>query len=98
MDRRRIGELLLEAGAVTAADIDQALAYQRETPVLFGQALLRLGAVAEERLLSALSAQLGLPVLPPSALPREEAGEPSALRSVAMPETSSPRTIHSESQ
>ena len=46
MDRRRIGELLLEAGAVTAADIDQALAYQRETPVLFGQALLRLGAVA----------------------------------------------------
>ena len=82
MDRRRIGELLLEAGAVTAADIDQALAYQRETPVLFGQALLRLGAVAEERLLSALSAQLGLPVLPPSALPREEtlyAAAPAAL-------------------
>ena len=85
MDRRRIGELLLEAGAVTAADIDQALAYQRETPVLFGQALLRLGAVAEERLLSALSAQLGLPVLPPSALPREEALYAAAPAALGLP-------------
>lgn len=72
MDERRIGDILLEGGAIAAADIDQALAYQRETPVLFGQALLRLGAVAEERLLAALSAQLGLPILDPRALPREE--------------------------
>ena len=73
MDDRRIGEILLEFGAITAADIDQALAYQRETPVLFGQALLRLGAVAEEHLLAALSDQLNLPILTANALPRDEA-------------------------
>ena len=73
MDDRRIGEILLEVGAITAADIDQALAYQRETPVLFGQALLRLGAVAEEHLLAALSDQLNLPILTANALPRDEA-------------------------
>ncbi|BDX00696.1 GspE/PulE family protein [Maricaulis maris] len=73
MDRRRIGELLVEAGAIAPSDIEQALAYQRETPVLFGQALLRLGAVAEERLLAVLSVQLGLPLLAPAALPRDEA-------------------------
>lgn len=72
MDQRRLGELLLSAGYITADDVDQALAYQRETPVLFGQALLRLGAVAEEHLLSTVSQQLDLPLLQPEALPMDE--------------------------
>ncbi|WP_300540884.1 GspE/PulE family protein [Maricaulis sp.] len=85
MDQRRIGELLQEAGAISASDIEQALAYQRETPVLFGQALLRLGAVAEERLLAALSDQLGLPLVPPGDLPREEAAYALAPAALGLP-------------
>lgn len=73
MDQRRIGELLVERSVISASDVDQAVAYQRETPVLFGQALLRLGAVAEDVLLDTLSRQLDLPILKAEALPREEA-------------------------
>lgn len=69
MDQRFIGDILLQQGSITADDIAEALAYQRETGTLMGQALLRLGAVAEERLLSALSEQLSLEVLDPSAMP-----------------------------
>ncbi|MBI1236943.1 MAG: type II secretion system protein [Alphaproteobacteria bacterium] len=69
MDQRFIGDILLEQGSITADDIAEALAYQRETGTLIGQALLRLGAIAEEKLLSALSAQLSMDVLDPSAMP-----------------------------
>ncbi len=69
MDRRRIGDILLQDGSVSPNDIAEAVAYQRETGALIGQALLRLGAIAEERLLLALSVQLGLPILDRAALP-----------------------------
>lgn len=73
MDERRIGEILQDMGAVTAEDIAEALAYQRETGALIGQALLRLGALAEERLLAALSSQLGLDILDGAGLPLDDA-------------------------
>jgi general secretion pathway protein E len=62
MDDRRIGDILLERGFVTATDVERAARYQGEIGALFGQALLRLGAVSEDVLLSALSDQLDLPV------------------------------------
>jgi len=80
-----IGEILLAQKAISRTDIDQALAYQRETPVLFGQALLRMGAVAEERLLAALSRQLGIPLLDAEALPREDADYLHAPAALGLP-------------
>ncbi len=85
MDQRRLGDILLGQGAVTAADIEQALAYQQQTPVLLGQALLRLGAVSEERLLDALSAQLGLPILSADALPQEDSVYALAPAALGLP-------------
>ncbi len=73
MDHRRIGEILLEEGALSQRDIDAALRYQKEVGGLFGQALLRLGAVSEEGLLAALSRQLGLPLITSADLPGESA-------------------------
>lgn len=80
MDHRRIGDILLERGFVTATDVERAARYQGEIGALFGQALLRLGAVSEDVLLSALSDQLGLPVLTPDQLP----DAPSLYRQAAV--------------
>ncbi len=85
MDERRIGEILLESGAISADDAGQALAYQRETGALFGQALLRIGAIAEEKLLNALSAQLGFAVLDSTALPENDEVFTEAARAVGLP-------------
>lgn len=69
MDTRRIGEILLDRGAVSAHDLDEALRYQAGIGGLIGQALLRTGALAEDTLLAALSKQLDLPVLAAADLP-----------------------------
>ncbi|MGP1274830.1 MAG: GspE/PulE family protein [Caulobacterales bacterium] len=73
MDHRRIGEILLEDGALTQRDVDAALRFQEEVGGLFGQALMRLGAVSEEVLLAALSRQLDLAILAAHQLPNEAA-------------------------
>lgn len=56
--RSRLGEVLLKAGRVTAAQLDAALALQRKTPMPIGQALIRLGAVSEMTMRDALCTQL----------------------------------------
>mgnify|MGYP003629833075 FL=1 len=85
MDQRCIGEILLEDGIVSAEDIAEALAYQRETGTLIGQALLRLGALAEERLLAALSAQLELDVLDAADLPGDDVTLSRAPAALGLP-------------
>lgn len=85
MDQRCIGEILLEDGIVSAEDIAEALAYQRETGTLIGQALLRLGALAEERLLIALSAQLELDVLDAAAMPGDDVALSRAPAALGLP-------------
>jgi len=73
MDDRRIGDILLADGLITARDQAEAETFQREVGGLFGQALLRLGALSEEQLLRALARQLDLPVLEPAEAPGAEA-------------------------
>lgn len=58
-----IGQILIEQGALSEADLAKALAVQQEIGGLIGQALHRIGAVTEDVLINALSAQLDLPVL-----------------------------------
>lgn len=68
-DRRRLGELLLDRGLVTAADVQNALSLQAQNGGLIGLNLVRLGALSEADLLQVLSEQLGLAVLTPEDAP-----------------------------
>jgi HEAT repeat protein len=63
----RLAELLVNDGAVTAADLERALARQREAGGTLDTALLELGLIAEERLIELLSLATGLPPAPPEA-------------------------------
>lgn len=56
--RSRLGEVLLKAGRITAAQLEAALALQRKTPMPIGQALIKLGAVSEMTMRDALCTQL----------------------------------------
>lgn len=60
---QRLGELLLEQGVVSQADIGKALGFQLQFGGRLGGILVRLGALSEESLLPVLSRQLGVPVL-----------------------------------
>ena len=60
---RLLGELLLEAGTIGAADLERGLALQQKIGGRIGSVLMRIGAVSEDNLLQALSRQLGMPVM-----------------------------------
>ena len=60
-----IGELLVKDGKIGEADLEQALAFQREHGGRLGQILVRMGALSEEALLPVLSGQLGIPLFDP---------------------------------
>jgi hypothetical protein len=54
----RLGEVLLRAGHITAAQLEEALEHQRGTPLRLGQMLVRLGWVPETAMRGALCTQL----------------------------------------
>ena len=57
VSRRRLGEILIEMGAVDPAALGEALIVQRSTPIRLGQVLLRRGLVDPETLARALGRQ-----------------------------------------
>lgn len=61
---KRIGEVLLERGVITAKELEKAITHQKEQGGLMGQVLIRLGFVTEEEIALALTAQYGFPYLP----------------------------------
>ena len=61
---KRIGEVLLERGVITAKELEKAVAHQKEHGGLMGQVLIQLGFVTEEEIALALTAQYGFPYLP----------------------------------
>ena len=63
MESRLLGELLIERGLVTVADVQRALDMQGRIGGRIGALLMRVGAVSEDSLLDALGAQLELPLL-----------------------------------
>ncbi|WP_257450844.1 GspE/PulE/PilB domain-containing protein [Archangium lipolyticum] len=63
MARKRIGELLLERGAITPAQLEAALQAQQHSRQRLGVALVSLGAITEKTLSHALSEALGVPVM-----------------------------------
>ncbi|MGE5177545.1 MAG: ATPase, T2SS/T4P/T4SS family [Bacteroidota bacterium] len=58
---RTLTSILVECGIVTDAQVEQALARQRDTGLLIGETLVELGFTTEENIGWALSRQLGFP-------------------------------------
>jgi hypothetical protein len=56
--RARLGELLLKAGRITAAQLDEGLKYHRRHSVPIGEAFIRLGWLTELTMRDALCTQL----------------------------------------
>jgi type IV pilus assembly protein PilB len=56
-----LGDSLVAAGAITAAQLDRALAEQRVTGALLGETLVALKFITEETLARALAQQAGIP-------------------------------------
>jgi type IV pilus assembly protein PilB len=56
-----LGAALLKTGAITQAQLDQALANQRTSGALLGQILLSLNFITEETLARALAREAGVP-------------------------------------
>ncbi|MBF0569363.1 MAG: hypothetical protein HQL18_01120 [Candidatus Omnitrophica bacterium] len=62
---KHLGELLVERGIITRAQVEKTLEYQRaHAGVLFGDALVLLSFVTEEDIAQALTCQYGFPYLP----------------------------------
>ncbi len=59
--RRRLGELLVERGAISALDLEQALRVQKQSGARLGQVLLDQGCVSAEALADAVAIQDELP-------------------------------------
>ena len=67
--RPRIGELLVQAGKLSARDLDRALSAQQEMGSMLGRVLVRLGLVSDNDVAQALSTQLGIPLVPADGFP-----------------------------
>ena len=67
--RTPLGELLVQAGKLTARDLERALSAQQEMGGLFGRVLVRLGLVSEPDVARVLSEQLGVPLVQANAFP-----------------------------
>ncbi|MCE5285378.1 MAG: Flp pilus assembly complex ATPase component TadA [Pelosinus sp.] len=59
--RKRLGDLLIEAGILTQEKLDKALGIQKKTGERLGKILLNLGYVSENDMIEALELQLGIP-------------------------------------
>ena len=62
--KKRIGEVLLERGIISHAQLENALAHQKERGGLLGQIFIDLGFATEQEIALALTAQYGFPYLP----------------------------------
>lgn len=64
INNKQLGELLLDRGIISQAQLDQGLSVQREKGGLIGEILVELGFVKEDDIAQSLTAQYGFPYLP----------------------------------
>jgi type IV pilus assembly protein PilB len=69
---KRLGELLIEAKAITEQDLADAIAEQRKSGDLLGATLIRMGVLSEPTLMKVLQAQLGTPLIDLNEQPADE--------------------------
>ena len=56
----RVGDLLVEAGAITEEELQEALAYQKEHGGRIGSVILEMGFISQELLITVLTTQMGI--------------------------------------
>lgn len=61
---KQLGEILIERGIITRAQLEDALKSQKDSGLLLGEALVTLKYVSEEDIVQALTCQYGFPYLP----------------------------------
>lgn len=61
MVRKRLGDLLIDAGLITEAQVQEALAVQKRGKEKLGDVFLNMGYITEQQLIEALEFQLGIP-------------------------------------
>jgi type IV pilus assembly protein PilB len=86
----RIGEVLVEQGALSAEQLDRALAQQKNTGAMLGEVLIEAGLIPHAKLVEVLSASTGVPgcvlrhgLVDPGTM--KLIGEEEAQRLVAIP-------------
>jgi len=62
--KKQLGELLIERGIITDAQLEEALRVQKEKGGLLGEVLVKMGFTKEEDIAQALTIQYGFPYLP----------------------------------
>ena len=86
--RPRLGELLVQAGKLSARDLERALSAQQEMGSMLGRVMVRLGLVSDSDVAQALSTQLGIPLVSsagfPDLMPEVEGLLPAFLQSHAV--------------
>ncbi len=80
-----IGQLLLQRGFLSEADLERGLEFQAQFGGRIGTVLVRIGALAETNLLSALSEQLGLAIIAADAIPTDPRQMLAAIERTAQP-------------
>ncbi|MCM8798618.1 MAG: GspE/PulE family protein, partial [Candidatus Omnitrophica bacterium] len=63
IEKKLLGDILLENGFITRENLEVALNEQRKTGARLGQILLKLGFVTEKQLATSLAQQLNLPLV-----------------------------------
>jgi len=58
--RKRLGDILIEAGVLNKDQLEKALSVQKSTGERLGKALINLGFLTEEQIVQALETQLGV--------------------------------------
>jgi len=61
MEKKKLGEILVEKGVITSAQLTQALAEQKRTGERLGRVLVNLGFLTERELIKFLGAQMEIP-------------------------------------
>jgi len=61
---KQLGEILVERGVITRAQLEEVLVFQKDKSILFGEALVQMKFGTEEDVVQALTCQYGFPYLP----------------------------------
>ena len=61
---KQLGEILVERGVLSRAQLEEVLGFQKEKGILFGEALVQMKMGTEEDVMQALTCQYGFPYLP----------------------------------
>ncbi len=84
LTRKKLGELLVEQGLLSDAQVQDALRMQHQSGLLFGETLVQQNLITEDKMVGVLVSQFGIPFIKPSTynIPKEllEIFEPAMMR------------------